>query len=119
MDIKSENPKTSINISEEVICTIAHEAVKELDGVFSLANLPVKAGIFAGPGISRPVRLSFVSESAHLDVGVVIEMNCKIRDVAEQVQSVIKTTVQDMTGIAVSKVNVYVQSVHVKEESEE
>lgn len=119
MDIKNENPKTSINISEEVICTIAHEAVKELEGVHGLANLPVKAGVFTGPGMAKPVRLSFVSESAHIDIGVVMEMNYKIKDVAEEVQGVIKTTVQDMTGIAVSKVNVYVQGVHVKEETEE
>lgn len=121
MDMKLDSTQTSLNISENVICTIANETLRELDGIYSLAPLPAKTDILSAAGIKpqgRPVRITFVSESASIDVGVVVNLNFKIREAAEQVQSAVKDAVQDMTGITVSKVNVYITGIHFKSDTE-
>ncbi|MEG0693222.1 MAG: Asp23/Gls24 family envelope stress response protein [Oscillospiraceae bacterium] len=116
MDINIDNTQTSLNISEDVIRTIANEVIKELPSIYSLSNLPAKLSLLTTPATAKPVKIAFVSDSAHVDVGVIVNMNYKIKDVAEHLQSAIKDSIQDMTGITVSKVNIYVTGVHVDNE---
>lgn len=112
MNIKQEKTKTTLNISKEVVLTIASEVIREIDGVYSLANIPVKNTLFSPNTITRPIKISFYADVVHVDIGIIVNMNYKIREVAEQVQENIKKTVQDMTGIAVAKVNVNVLGVN-------
>ena len=118
MDINIDNTQTSLNISEDVIRTIANEVIKELPSVHSLSNLPTKLSLLTTPATAKTVKIAFVSDSAHVDIGVIVNMNYKIKDVAEHLQSAIKDAIQDMTGITVSKVNIYVTGVHVSREEE-
>lgn len=112
MDIKTNKTKTSLNISKEVVLTIASEVIREIDGVYALANIPVKKGMFSTDTITRPIRISFYVDVVHVDIGIIVDINYKIREVSEQVQEGIKKTVQDMTGITVAKVNVHVLGVN-------
>ena len=50
---------------------------------------------------------------AQLDIGIVAEFGYRLREVCEQVQNAVKNSIQDMTGTAVSKVNVFVTGVHL------
>ncbi|MFZ2538290.1 MAG: Asp23/Gls24 family envelope stress response protein [Oscillospiraceae bacterium] len=117
MDINTHNTQTSLNISEDVIKTIASEVIKELPSIYSLSNLPAKLSLLTTPATAKPVKIAFVSDSAHIDLGIIVNMNYKIKDVAEHLQIAIKDAIQDMTGITVSKVNIYVTSVHINSEN--
>lgn len=120
MDIKVGKTQTGITISQDVICSIANEAVKEIKGIHGLSAIPMKSLPFVNTikGTGRPVKISYVSDSAHIDMGITVNLNHKIKEVAEQVQAVVKNAVQDMTGIAVSKVNVFVTGIYIKNEDE-
>lgn len=113
MDLKLDNTQTSLNISENVIATIVSEAIREVNGVYSLSPLP-QTGFLGIQTSARPTKISLVSESVYIDVAFIINLNYKIREVAQRVQAVIKDAVQDMTGMTVSKVNVFVTGVHLK-----
>lgn len=113
MNVNRPQTQRSLNISQEVITTIVSEAVKELPGIHSLANLPVRMHLLTPAGTLRPVRLTLVGDVAQLNVGVVVALGYKIKDAAEEAQLAIKNAVQDMTGMAVSKVNIYVVGVHL------
>lgn len=121
MDIKLHNTQTGVTISQEVISSIANEAVREIGGIYSLAPVPQKKfnllDSMNSAGKGKMVKISFVSEAAHIDIGITVNLNHKIREVAEQVQAEVKNAVQDMTGITVSKVNVFVAGIHVKNEN--
>ena len=112
MDIHSNNTTSSLNISEDVIKTIIGEAISELDGVAGLANIPAKAGVLSSAAGTKPVRITGVGDSLKIDVGLCINVECKIKDMAESVQNLIKDKVQDMTGITVSKVNIFIVGVN-------
>lgn len=126
MEINKNSTQAGLKISQEVIYTIVNEAVKELRGIYSLANLPSKAPALKIPMFTQatsqkpvnPVKMVLLGDTARIDVGIIVNLNFKIRDVAEQVQSAVKNAVQDMTGIAVSKVNVYVAGVNLGEKTE-
>lgn len=114
MDIRLEKTQTTLNISKEVVLTIASEVIRDIEGVYSLANIPVENKLFSTNSITRPIRIAFHSDVVHIDIGIIVNMNHKIREVAEDVQENIKKTVQDMTGITVAKVNVHVLGVNSK-----
>ncbi len=119
MDKITASTQSSLHISEEVLATIANEVIGETDGVFALSNLPVRVTVLTAPSAAKPVRISINAGVAQIDVGIVVNLNYRLKEVCEQVQASIKDAVQNMTGIAVSKVNVFVTGVHVPSDSTE
>lgn len=108
VDKMTPHTQSSLHISQEVVSTVAQEAIRELDGVAGLSNLPAKSGLFASPASARPVRIALSGDVAQIDIGIVLYGNARLKDVCERVQSVVKDAVQNMTGVTVSKVNVHV-----------
>ncbi|MGN0620695.1 MAG: Asp23/Gls24 family envelope stress response protein [Porcipelethomonas sp.] len=90
-------------ISENVLTEIAENAVNEIDGVKVAAKKHMM--------ISGGSRISFIFKggAAEFTVPVVINCGCRTVQCTEQIQNNIKKSIQDMTGIAVSKVNVIVE----------
>ena len=58
-------------------------------------------------------------DSASIDLFVVVEYGVKIPEVATQVQEDVKKSVESMTGLIVSSVNVHVQNVYIPKQEEE
>ena len=104
----------SMKISENVIRTIVRTVLSEIDGVHSLASRTGEGSGWKSPVLS-PVTVSLEADVAVIDIGINLCAGFRLRDVAEQVQRRVKDTGQDMTGIAVSRVNVQVADVRAKE----
>lgn len=113
MDTNKIKTQSSLNISNEVVSTIAQNTINEIEGVYSLSTLPIKYGVLKTPTAAKPVRIQVSSEAAQIDLAIIVDMNHKIKEVCEQVQLLVKDAVQNMTGITVSKVNVFVTGVHI------
>ncbi len=102
----------SLKISEDVISKITCTATREINGVAELASMPTSfKGLVSKPVVPKPVKLSVRDDVAVIDVYVNLVAGAKIQEVAQQIQSNVKASVQSMTGIAVSKVNVHVISI--------
>ena len=98
-----EEGNNGIKIANDVISVIAGVAVSEVPGVASMA------GGFAG-GITEVLRI---------DVNIIVEYGSRIPDVAYEIQTRVKKSVENMTGLKVSEVNVHVQGVKTEKEVEE
>lgn len=118
MDTNKTKTQSSLNISEEVISTIAKNAIKEIEGVYSLSTIPAKFSVLKTTGVAKTIKIELSSETAQIDIAIVVDMNHKIKDVCERVQTTLKDAIQNMTGIAVSKVNVFVTGVYVPNHEE-
>ncbi|MGI5895780.1 MAG: Asp23/Gls24 family envelope stress response protein [Oscillospiraceae bacterium] len=107
----------SLRISEDVILTITKQVVLDVEGVHSLASGRFSLKDFVVRSeTANPIRIVLNVDVAQINICVNLVYGYKIKDVAEQIQSNVKATVQNMTGITVSKVNVYIAGV-VKEET--
>ena len=102
--------KTNITINEEVIAKIASVAALEVEGVASMsAGVPVTAkNILNRTGSLKSVAVDATGGVISMDVYVCIKESAHAKIVAEAVQSNVKEKVQNMTGSAVTKVNVYI-----------
>lgn len=108
-----KTPSTSagtLKVSNEVIAKIAELAATEITGVATedgKLSVP-QPRIGFPPLIGSPVKISLSKEAAVVDVSIITEQGSKAVNVASAVQENVKSAVQSMTGIPVSKVNVNV-----------
>ncbi len=112
--IMEEQNNGSIKISEEVIATIAINAALEIDGVASVMQkvLPSTKSVVGNiKNIRKGVGLLRTEEGLELTIQIVVKNGYKIPDVSVAVQSNVKDTVANMTGINVIKTNVIVAGV--------
>lgn len=112
-----ENTETSnVKISEEVLASIASIAAKEIEGVAELSAAPANIkGILKSKPINTPVLVDLGDGVAVFDIYLKIKYGAKVQNVASEVQKKVKDSVQNMTGIAVSKVNVHISSIAIEE----
>ena len=108
----SENmPVGSLRISQDVIASVAKYAVREIEGVASLATAHTDLrGIFKKQ-MRRAIAIELNDNVAVIDLRVNLKYGVKIPQVCEAIQKAVKESVQNMTGIAVAKVNVEVAGI--------
>ncbi len=114
-----ETVSEGIKISDDVVAVIAGKAVSEVNGVHEMS------GGFAGgitevlsgkKNFSKGIKVDVTEKEAKIDVNIIVEFGVRIPDVAFEIQNRVKKSVEAMTGLKVSNVNVHVQGVNVTDE---
>ena len=103
----------SIKISDDVVKVIAGLAAVEVEGVTAMSG-GIAGGIAERLGrknLSKGVKADVGEKEALIDLFVIVDYGARIQDVANKIQSNVKTAVENMTGLRVLQVNVNVQGV--------
>lgn len=111
-----------IKISDEVVGIIAGIAASEIKGVVGMSSGIVGgiSQILSGKkNLAKGVKINIEEESASIELYLVIEYGLRIPDIASKVQENVKNTVEALTGLKVSAVNVFVQNVALPKETAE
>lgn len=102
-----KNISKSLRVNQEVIAHIISNAVKEVEGVHGIAPTPkTPAQFFLREENYGDIRIGLVGDVLSISVGIILKNGAKAVQIAENVQSKIKSTVQGMLGLTVAKVNV-------------
>ena len=112
-DANINKPQGALKISAEVIGTIAKLAAKEIDGVVSLGAKTVNfKGILIGkkPTLDSVI-VTLMDDVATIDIYVILQYGSNLTAIGEKIQDNVKATVQNMTSVAVNRVNVFVSGV--------
>ena len=102
-----------VKISNDVIATIAGLAALEVEGVETITTFTDKLLK------SNGVKIQLEEEDLNLDIMVMIEFGISIPDIALKIQENVKNTVETMTGLKVSQVNIHIQGISFKKEKSE
>lgn len=107
-----------IGIAEEVIASIAGLAASEVEGLGKIKGGIAEglAGIFAGR--QRGVETELGEDSVKFSLKVGVQYGQPIHKVAQEIQRSVIKGVEEMTGLKVSGVDVYVQELQFPEEAE-
>lgn len=103
-----------VRISEDVVSIIAGLAAAEIEGVASMSG-GVAGGISEVLGrksMSKGIKVEVGTEEAKIDIFIIVQYGARIPDVSWDIQESVKKTVENMTGLRVTQVNVHVQGVH-------
>ncbi|MGL5149959.1 MAG: Asp23/Gls24 family envelope stress response protein [Clostridium sp.] len=122
-NMKNDGSIGIVKISDEVVSVIAGIAAEEIPGVveFHQGVSNNLSQILKGKKSSgKAVKVTLEEERAVIELAISVEYGVKIMDVVIQVQENVKKTVEAMTGLVVSGVDVYVQNIFLpkKEEKE-
>lgn len=116
-----------ISVAESVVTKIAGLATREVAGVHAMGSgtsrafgaLKERIPGSAGPSITQGVAAEVGETQVALDLDVVIEYGVSIADLGRSIQRNVKNSVERMTGLQVTEVNVSVGDVFLGEPSEQ
>ena len=101
-----------LEINNDVVAKMASVAVLEIEGVAALVpkTTDIKE-VFAKSEEARAIKVNKNNDVTTLDIYISVKDGCDVREVAEKVQTNVKSKLQNMTGSAIAKVNVIVADV--------
>lgn len=117
--MQEKNDFGNVNISEEVIATIAGAATTECYGLVGMASTKLKDGIAQMLGkedLKKGVEVSIKGEEVILNLYIMVGYGVNIAEVARNVIERVKYNVEKQTGLKVQHINVNVQGVKVVNE---
>lgn len=120
MDLQNMDLKGgSLQISTEVLGKIARCAALEVDGVAEVScgnqNKKVKE-LLERTNVQAPVTVEMREGTAAITLHIVVAFGTKVMAVAEKVQENVKSAVQNMTNVTVSRVDLVIAGLAPAEE---
>lgn len=103
-------------INTAVLEKMAGIAAMEVEGVKNLASAPIDLKNIIDRNVFKPVKAETKNGTTEIDVYVCVKENAMIKEVAANVQSNVKEKLQNMTGNAVTHVNVYIADIAFEEQ---
>ncbi len=117
MSIELHTKDGQVTITSEVIATIAGGTAVECYGIVGMASKSqIRDGIaeiLRKENYSRGIIVRQEDEKLHIDLYIIVSYGTKISEVANNVQSQVKYTLQQSLGLSIDSVNIYIQGVRV------
>lgn len=104
-----------VKIASDVVTVIATMAATEVEGIAGMSGsltgeLAEKFGVKSN---NKGIKVQINEEIVSIDLFLVVEYGVRVPDVAWEVQQNVKKSVETMTGMKVSGVNIHIQGIHV------
>ena len=114
VEIEEENNDAGVEISEDVVAVIAGVAVSDVQGVAGMAKGfagGITEALSGKKNLAKGIKVEVAGKETKIDVNIIVEYGSRIPDVAFEIQTGVKKSVENMTGLKVLEVNVHVQGV--------
>ncbi|MFX3633319.1 MAG: Asp23/Gls24 family envelope stress response protein [Candidatus Pristimantibacillus sp.] len=106
-----------IFVTDDCIAVIAGTAAMDCYGLVGMASRKqLKDGIaelLGRENLSRGVEVRRVNERLHIDLHIIVSYGTKISEVAHNIQTKVKYVLNDVIGLQVDEVHIFVQDVRV------
>lgn len=115
---EQDQPQDDLEISPEVVATIAGVAISEviganrITGFFDNLAEAFKTKNKEGKGIKVEIK----ENKCKIDANIIVDFGTRIPEVAFEIQTRVKKSVEAMTGLEVREVNVHVQGINMEVE---
>ena len=113
-----ENHNGSINITESVFANIVGNVANNCYGVVGMASKSKKDGVIKllkMENMSRGINVSVEGNGVVVDLHIIVEYGVNINAICDSIVHNVKYKLEHNTGLKVTRVNVVVESVRVKE----
>ena len=105
-----------IKISNDVLAKLAGHAASSCYGVVGMVSRSSKDGIaklLKMESMSKGVKVKLIEDAMAIDIYIMVEYGINIGTIAESIKENVKYHVELASGLIVSEINVYVESVRV------
>lgn len=117
-DIEKEAKIGRISIADGVVASIAGIAAIEVGGVTKLTGNISKELVskLGKKNLSNGVKVEISDGKVTVDISLELEYGNSIKKVSEEVQTKVKQSIENMTGLPVRVVNVVVSGIRLEKE---
>jgi uncharacterized alkaline shock family protein YloU len=120
-------PQGKTAIADSVVAKIAGMAAREVQGVYKMGggtaravgNLRERLPGSGGPSVTSGVAVEVGETQAALDLDLVVEYGVSIVELAQGVRRNVISSLERMTGLEVTEVNINVDDVHLPDEQDD
>ncbi len=117
MSIEMKTQLGVVDVSKDVVATIAGGAAVDCYGIVGMASQKqLKDGLtdlLGKENFRRGVVIREDEEQIHIDMYIIVSYGTKISEVAYNVQTKVKYQLEQMLGLDVDSLNIFVQGVRV------
>ena len=116
MPCKIKNEYGTINIENEVVARIAGMAAMDCYGVVGMAAKSVTDGLvrlLKIESLTMGIKVHVGEKNVNIDLHIIAEYGTNITAVCESLISTVKYKVEEVCGLAVGRVNVFVEGLRV------
>ena len=104
-----------VTIAPSVLTTIVRQTTLEESGVNRLATLPAKMrGLRAGGATEEGILVAITDQGVQVEVHVIADAAGNMLKLGEALQANITRAIQDMVGMPVSSVNIFIDNVAIQ-----
>lgn len=110
-----------VKIASDVVNVIATMAATEVEGIAGMSGgltgeLAEKFGV---KSTSKGIKVLIGENDTVIDLYLIVNYGVRVPDVAWEVQQNVRKSVETMTGLKVSQVNIHIQGIHIVKEQKE
>ena len=107
-----------VKIADDVVAMIAGLAATEVKGVAAMAGnisneLLSKMGV---KSLAKGVKVEVIGKRVKAELALIVEYGYSIPSVCQKVQEKVKSTIENMTGLEVSDVDIRIAGVNMKKD---
>ncbi len=108
----------SVKIADDVVAMIAALAAMEVDGVADMSgNMTNEFLSRVGmKNIAKGARVEVLQRKVKVDLAITMEYGFNIPATCQKVQTKVKSTVENMTGLEVTDVNIRIAGINITKE---
>lgn len=116
--LKEDDSLGAVQIADDVVAMIASLATTEVEGVNAMAGnitneLMSKVGM---KNLTKGVKVDIFEGNVKVDLAVTMDYGYNIPATCQKVQNKVKSTIENMTGLTCSDVNIRIAGVSMKKE---
>ena len=114
--------ESTVRISSDTVATYAGIAISEISGVYGMSGTfaGITEAISGKKNYAKGVKVEITDNKiAKIDLNIIVEYGARIPEIAFEIKTKVKKSVETMTGLKVSSVNVNIQGVHAITEKDE
>lgn len=102
-----------ISIAEDVIASIARIAADKVDGIAHSSGSGSSGlmSIFSGEDVAPNIKTELSNEEVRLELRISVEYGYPVHEVAQGVQQNVQRDIEQLAGVTVSHVDVFVKKV--------
>ena len=114
--IQLEGKKGEVVITDDVIAMIAGLAVMDVEGVASMAGKASRDALSKSDykSLAKGVNVELLGNIVSIGISLNLKYGYNVMKVSKKIQEKIKLTVENMTGLNVSSVDVTIAGIEIK-----
>ncbi|UCF09733.1 MAG: Asp23/Gls24 family envelope stress response protein [Candidatus Bipolaricaulota bacterium] len=101
-----------VSVSDDVISSIAHIAAEKVDGIArSAGGSGGLKSIFGGEDLAPTIKTDLSDDGVRVEMRICVEYGYPVHEVAQGVQASVQKDIEDLAGVTVTGIDVYVRKV--------